>query len=110
MNGAGEDRLSLTLAAVAHPVRRRVLELAEGEPVRITAIASAFAISLPAVSQHIRTLEAAGLVRREIRGREHFIAATRAPLDEVERWAAEHGARWQARLNALKTLMEDDHG
>ena len=107
MSLLGGDRLSDALTALAHPVRRDLLSLVEGKAARVTDLASRFAISLPAVSRHVKVLEAAGFVTRRIAGRDHFIEARPEAFDEVAHWIAARSAEWHVRLLALKALMED---
>ena len=86
MDRFGEDALSHALAAVAHPVRRDLLARVRERPVRVTELAAGFAISLPAVSRHLKVLENAGLVTRSIAGRDHFIAASEPGWRGVALW------------------------
>jgi DNA-binding transcriptional ArsR family regulator len=106
MSGVGGDVLSLALFAAAHPVRRELMSRLAERPKRITELASAFPISLPAVSRHLKVLEAAGLVTRRIEGRDHFIEARSDGLQPVAGWVARQSAEWQARLDLLKVIME----
>lgn len=110
MSGLGSDALSLALFAAAHPVRRDLMTRLADKPRRITELASGFALSLPAVSRHVRVLERAGLVRRRIKGRDHFIEARREGLTPMADWVSQQSAAWQARLEQLKALMEGTDG
>jgi DNA-binding transcriptional ArsR family regulator len=110
MTAAGDDELSLALAALAHPVRRDLLALLGDNPRRVTELAARFEISLPAVSRHLRVLEGAGMVERRIDGRDHFIAPRQAGLTPVADWVAKQSADWRARLDALKSLLENGGG
>lgn len=95
------QNLDLTLAALADPTRRALLQrLLKGEA-RVTELAQPFDMSLNAVSKHIRTLERANLVRRRRAGREHLLSYNRAPLEEVENWLAAQRAFWSERLDLL---------
>ena len=58
------------------------------------------------VSRHIAVLEAAGLVRREIRGREHWVSVQPAVLGQAERWLAEQTEFWSQRADALAARLE----
>lgn len=107
---AGDDPLSQTLFALAHPVRRRLLDIVSVGPARVTELAARFDISLPAVSRHVRVLGAAGLVERTIVGRDHFICRSGAGLDEVAAWVDRRSGEWRQRLEALKSLMEGRRG
>jgi DNA-binding transcriptional ArsR family regulator len=99
-----------TLIALADPTRRAILEqLSRGEA-RVTDLAEPFSISLNSVSKHIRLLERAGLVRREVRGREHVLSLNAQPLDTAAEWIEHHRAQWIGRLRALDALLkQEDH-
>jgi DNA-binding transcriptional ArsR family regulator len=101
-----QSNLDLTLAALADPTRRAILErLSKGES-RVTELAQPFAMSLNAVSKLIRILERAQLVRRRCAGREHFLSLNREPLDEAAAWIESQRAIWTARLDALADLLQ----
>ena len=98
--------LSQTFAALADPTRRAILaQLARGEA-RVTSIAAPFEISLNSVSKHIRVLERAGLVRRRVAGREHFLAFDPRPMDEALDWMESHRRFWTQRLDALEAALD----
>ena len=102
MIATAQSNLDQTLAALADPTRRAILErLAEGEA-RVTELALPFAISLNSVSKHIRMLERARLVRRRRIGREHRLAFDPQPLDEAAAWIEAQRVFWTARLDALE--------
>jgi DNA-binding transcriptional ArsR family regulator len=99
------SRLDATLLALADPTRRAIVRrLAQGEA-RVTQVAAPFPMSLNAVSKHIRVLERAGLVRRQVVGREHILSFNPTQLDEAAAWIATQQATWQGRLDALETLL-----
>lgn len=98
--------LDHTLAALADPTRRAILQrLSRGEA-RVTELARPFAMSLNAVSKHIRMLERARLVRRRRAGREHLLSLDPRPLDEVAAWIEAQRSAWTARLDALDALLQ----
>lgn len=100
--------LDHTLAALADPTRRAILRrLARGEA-RVTEVAAPFAMSLNAVSKHIRVLERARLVRRRREGREHFLAFDPKPLDAASAWIEKQRSFWNARLDALERALRED--
>ncbi|MCR6644340.1 MAG: helix-turn-helix domain-containing protein [Terricaulis sp.] len=76
-------------------------------PARVTDIAKPFAISLNAVSKHIRILERAALVRRERQGREHMLSLNPAPLDEAAAWIETQRQFWTTRLDALEQALAE---
>jgi DNA-binding transcriptional ArsR family regulator len=96
----------LTLIALAHPVRRAILERVMQTELRVTELAKPFAISLNAVSKHIRILERAGLVSRRRVWREHFVSFNSEPLEQVSAWIEKSRAFWSARLDALDELLK----
>jgi len=107
MNIAGMD-LDDTLIALADDTRRSILKrLAAGEA-RVTEVAAPFGISLNSVSKHIRLLERAGLVRRRIAGRDHFLALEPEPFDELTRWMLETREFWTSRLDHLEAALRAD--
>lgn len=92
-------------AAIADPIRRRVLELVRDEELPAGAIAANFPVSRPAVSRHLRVLREAGLVRERRSGRERLYRADPAPLAELRSWLDGY---WAGRLQALKQLAEEE--
>jgi DNA-binding transcriptional ArsR family regulator len=100
------DTLSTTFAALADPTRRAILaRLASGER-SVTELARPFAMSLPAVSKHLRVLERAGLIARgrEAQWRPCRIAA--GPLKDVAAWAERYRHIWEARLDRLDDYLQ----
>jgi len=95
-----------TLIALADPTRRAILDRLGRGPARVTDVARPFAISLNSVSKHIRLLERADLVRRQVTGREHLLSLNTGPLDEAERWIRAHRAFWTAQLDDLETRLQ----
>src|SRR5882672_4952665 len=101
------DRLSTTFAALADPTRRAILaRLASGE-CSVTELAEPFAMSLPAVSKHLRVLERAGLIAqgREAQWRPCRLVA--APLKDVAEWTERYRAIWEPRLDRLELYLQD---
>jgi DNA-binding transcriptional ArsR family regulator len=103
---------SLPLDAVFHALgdatRRRMLrELAEGERT-VGQLAEPFAISLQAASKHIKALESAGLIRREVRGRTHFCSLDPGPLATAHEWLSFYQQFWSNRLDILERLLRQE--
>jgi DNA-binding transcriptional ArsR family regulator len=98
-------QLDDTLIALADDTRRSILKrLATGDA-RVTEVAAPFGISLNSVSKHIRILERAGLVRRRISGRDHFLALEPRPFDDLTRWMRETREFWTSRLDHLEAAL-----
>jgi DNA-binding transcriptional ArsR family regulator len=88
---AAPSSLDLVYAALADPTRREILQrLQRAHEARVTDLARPLPMSLAAASKHIAVLERAGLIRRDIRGRDHFLRAAPERLAEAERWIAEY--------------------
>ncbi len=101
-----QTELGSTYAALADPSRRAILARLRGGAARVTEIAEPFDMSLNAVSKHIRVLERAGLIRREISGRDHFLSVNVEPLIEASRWIEEQKTFWERRLDSLESFLE----
>jgi DNA-binding transcriptional ArsR family regulator len=94
--------LDRTYAALAHPVRRTMLDLLRERDLRVTEIAKPFDISLAAASKHVRVLETAGLVSRRIAGRDHLLSFEPRPLAAAGDWISASRSFWEARFKALE--------
>lgn len=94
-----------TLIALADETRRDILKRLAAGDARVTEIAAPFAISLNSVSKHIRILERAGLVRRRINGRDHFLSLDPKPLDAAAAWMQRERLAWTARLDRLEAAL-----
>jgi DNA-binding transcriptional ArsR family regulator len=99
-------RLNRTFAALADPTRRRILaHLARGDKC-VTHLAKPHAMSLPAVSKHLRVLEKAGLLRRRRCGRVHEVRLDARPLRQAAHWVEEYRKFWQGSLDRLAEYLE----
>jgi DNA-binding transcriptional ArsR family regulator len=98
-------RLDAVFHALGDATRRRMLrELAAGERT-VTQLAEPFAMSLAAASKHIKALENAGLIRREVRGRTHLCRLEPGPLAGAHEWLGFYERFWSVRLDALERLL-----
>jgi DNA-binding transcriptional ArsR family regulator len=98
-------KLDDTLVALADATRRSILQRLSAGEARVTEIAAPFAISLNSVSKHIRILERAGLVRRRVSGRDHFLSLNPEPLNKATEWMVRSRDFWSARLDALEAAL-----
>ena len=98
--------LNRTFAALADPTRRRILaQLAQGDRC-VTRLARRHAMSLPAVSKHLRVLEKAGLLRRRRYGRVHEMRLEAKPLKQAAQWVEEYRKFWEGSLDRLAEYLE----
>jgi DNA-binding transcriptional ArsR family regulator len=100
-----ESVLDRTYAALADPTRRALLVALQAGEARITDLAAPFEMTFAGVSRQLKVLEAAGLVRREIRGREHWLTLRVDPLTAAERWIGEQTRFWSTRADALAARL-----
>ena len=98
--------LDQLLVAVSHHARRAILARLKRGPARVTEIATPFDLSLNAVSKHLKALEAAGLIRRERQGREHWIHLEPGALRHVADWALGYEAHWNHHLDRLEGYFQ----
>jgi DNA-binding transcriptional ArsR family regulator len=102
--------LDAVFAALADPTRRElVARLADGES-SVGDLAEPFAISLPAISRHLKVLETAGLVERTKDGRIHRIQLRADPMLEAVEWMARYGRFWETQLDALGHYLRESPG
>ena len=100
--------LDNTLVALADPTRRRILaRLSKGEA-RVTELSAPLPMSLSAVSKHIRMLERAKLVRRSVRGRDHYLSLDTRPLERAALWIETQRTQWTRRLRKLDEILQED--
>jgi DNA-binding transcriptional ArsR family regulator len=98
--------LNRTFAALADPTRRRILaHLARGDRC-VTDLARPHAMSLPAVSKHLRVLEKAGLLRRRRYGRVHQLKLEAKPMQQAAEWVEEYRKFWEGSLDRLAAYLE----
>jgi len=100
-------RLDLIFGAVADATRRSMLDRLRDGPLTVTELARPYAMSLNAVSKHVKTLEKAGLIRRSIRGREHSCRLDAARFEEALSWMSYYSAFWSGRVDALGRHLAD---
>ncbi|WP_329115491.1 ArsR/SmtB family transcription factor [Streptomyces sp. NBC_01465] len=96
-------------SALANPVRRRLLESLQDGPRAAGDLAGEFALSRPAVSEHLAVLKNARLVREEPRGRHRFYHLEAAPLAEVGAWLHPFEHYWRTRMSALSDLIDEEN-
>jgi DNA-binding transcriptional ArsR family regulator len=92
-----------TLAALADPTRRRILELLADGEVAAGELSAEFDVSRPAVSRHLRVLREAGLVQSRVDGQRRVYSLDARPLAELDEWLTPYRRFWAQRLDALDT-------
>jgi DNA-binding transcriptional ArsR family regulator len=101
-----EDQvLDRTYAALSDPTRRSMLVSLRAGELRITDLAGDLPMTFAAVSRHVGVLESAGLVSREVRGRDHWLSLRAAALSPAESWIHEQTEFWSRRADALESRL-----
>jgi DNA-binding transcriptional ArsR family regulator len=101
-NTASDDRLDLVFHTLADGTRRKIIELLrESGELKVGDLAKTFDMSLNGVSKHLKVLERAELIQREVRGREHWIRVQWSTLQEPYEWLHFYHHFWSKRLNSL---------
>jgi DNA-binding transcriptional ArsR family regulator len=101
-------QLDAVFHALGDATRRQMLrDLAESERT-VGELAAPFSISLAAASKHIKALESAGLIRREVRGRTHLCRLEPERLSAAHEWLSFYQRFWSDRLDELERLLRED--
>ncbi len=101
-----DERLTETFAALANATRRAILErLAQGEAT-VNELAQPFAMTLPAISRHIKVLERAGLVTQGQRAQYRPCTFDATPLQDVSSWAEQHLAVWESSFDRMDDYLQ----
>ena len=104
---ADEARRDLVFAALADPIRRRILERLDGEALLVSELASPFDISLQGVSRHIQVLVRAGLLRQERSGRISRCSLDAGPLLDAAVWLNRYTKYWQQQFDVLASALAE---
>lgn len=109
---APTDQLSATFAALADPTRRAILARLAGGEASVSALASPFPLSQPAISKHLRVLERAGLVERGRQAQWRPARLRAEPLREAATWIGQYRPHWEEgmeRLDSLLRSLQESH-
>ena len=99
------DPLSRVFHALADPTRRAMIERLARGPLRVGELAEPFAVSRPAISQHLRVLEEAGLITRTPQAQWRLCTLTPGPLEAAPDWVEGHRRIWSGRFDALEDVL-----
>lgn len=106
---AGEDQLSETFAALANETRRAILaQLADG-PATVNELAEPFAMSLPAISRHLKVLERVGLIERGQMAQYRPCNLKAGPLEAVAAWTERYRPIWEERFDRMDDYLQRLH-
>lgn len=100
------DPLSVVFAALADPTRREILSRLSRGSATVGEVAAPFSVSAPAISQHLKVLERAGLITRTVQAQWRTLSMRAEPLDQASAWVERHRREWNLRLDALEAHLE----
>lgn len=104
-----DAQLDQIYRALADPTRRAIVERLTAGPATVSDLAQPFSMSLPGLTQHLRVLEEAGLVRTEKQGRVRTCTLDLEVLAGAERWINQRRTAWANRFDRLGALLAQDH-
>jgi DNA-binding transcriptional ArsR family regulator len=104
MNNTRE--LDRSFLALAHPIRRGIVERLSQGPATVATATAGLGVSKPAISRHLKVLEEAGVLLREVEGRTHRLTLDRRPLDDASAWIERHRTIWEAKFDAVAAHLE----
>jgi len=98
-------QLDLVFRALGDPTRRAMLGQLSTREHTVGELAEPYRITLASASKHIKSLERAGLIKRTVRGRTHFVRLDPRPLARADEWLREYERLWDIRLSKLAELL-----
>jgi DNA-binding transcriptional ArsR family regulator len=97
------------LAALADPTRQRIVEMLSARELSAGSIADEFDVSAPAISQHLKVLKAAKLVRVRVDAQRRIYALDPEGFEEMEQWLGRIRRFWRGKLDALERVLKEDN-
>lgn len=101
------DLLSTTFSALSDPTRRSILARLASGSATVNELAEPFRISLPAISRHLKVLEGAGLIRREVEAQKRRCYLQPDALLAANEWIETHRRFWTESLDSLESYLDD---
>jgi DNA-binding transcriptional ArsR family regulator len=96
-----------TFTALAHPLRREIVERLSGGPATVGVLTHDLGVSKPTISRHLRMLEDAGVVSRVIVGRNHRLALRADTLADAEAWIEQQRTRWERLFEVVAEYLDE---
>jgi len=101
------DNISIIFAALADPTRRAILERLSKGDTNVTELAEPFAMSMPAITKHLKVLESAGLISRGRDAQRRPCHLEPTPLQEISVWVEQYRELWDSRLDQLENYLAE---
>lgn len=102
-----QEDLDRVFHALSDATRRKILKRLKNGPEQVTSLAKHYSISLNGVSKHLKALEAAQLIRREVLGRSHYCHLNAIRMKRAQKWIDEYREFWTTRLDALEKHLQE---
>jgi DNA-binding transcriptional ArsR family regulator len=99
--------LDRSFGALAHPVRRRIVERLAGGPASVGDATGGLGVSKPAISKHLRVLEEAGVVARTVEGRTHRLTLSERPLTDASGWIDRQRELWERKFDTIDEYLKE---
>ncbi len=96
-----------TFKALAHPLRRDIVERLSAGPATVGEVTRDFGVSKPTISRHLRALEEAGVVSRVVDGRTHRLALEPEALGDAAEWIERQRARWERLFDVVGEYLDE---
>lgn len=96
-----------TFTALAHPIRREIVERLSGGAVTVGEASRGLGVSKPTISRHLKLLENAGVVTRVVDGRTHRLGLRPEALADAAEWIENQGARWERLFDVVDEYLEE---
>jgi DNA-binding transcriptional ArsR family regulator len=101
----GSPTLDRSFAALAHPLRRAIVERLADGPASVGEATRGFPVSKPAISRHLRVLEDAGVVARAVEGRKHTLRLEHRPLAGASDWIERQRELWERKFDVVEQYL-----
>jgi len=102
-----QQTLDRSFEALSHPARRAIVSRLAAGQATVGEASRGLGISKPAVTKHVKVLEAAGIVRRSVHGRQHTLELEPSPLHEASSWLELHRSLWEAKFEVVERHLAD---
>ena len=103
-----QTALDLSFGALAHPARRRLVEVLSGGSASVGEASRGLGLSKAAVTKHVRVLEEAGLVTRAVEGRTHRLRLVQPRLAAPAGWLDHQRCLWESKINTIEAMLEEE--
>lgn len=101
--------LDRSFLALAHPIRRAIVERLACGPATVGEATRGVAVSKPAITRHLKVLEDAGVIRRRVEGRTHRLSLQTGSLGEASGWIERQRALWERKFDVIEEYLKESH-